>query len=408
MSNTYESSAFIYPQRADAVVVNRTSVSRKNTIKTNEPYRLPRQLSFDFWFYISDITKDRVKITPDTFFAKIINTRNNSVVFEKELSVKSESQQIASMKISPAELSNISAGLYRLKLEMKLPTNEIVELFADESNSKFTLEILDSVPSGFVVPSNNTVRYDISVLIVNRSGTYKSNVRNVYKNFRVAKGIRTEILFNFKNSAGSKINVVDKNIIAKIIYPQRNTIVLSKNMYAKNDMQGIVSLRIEPYDTLGLESGLYNVVIETIDDYGNVFPVYSDESYNTSYVLEILDSNISNPVNIYDVDEFFQFDNQYAVSNRQPGSAQFSGSLGISTVVFYTTNFTGEILLEATLESTPAERDWFPLKLTRVTDGVFYTGNSGIDAFVVEGKYYWFRAKYTSSSGSLDKVLISL
>lgn len=256
--------------------------------------------------------------------------------------------------------------------------------------------------SAFIYPQR------ADAVIVNRTGAVRNNVKNVYKPFKIAKGIDTEILFYVRDISGKPQRVADKTFTAKILKSNKDVIVLTKELYKKTDMSGVISLRIFSYETFNLDSGLYNIILEMRDTDGVVTQIYVDESYKTNYVLEILDSKISNPVNISDVDEFFQFDNQYSVSNRQPGSAQFSGSLGVSTVVFYTTNFTGEILLEATLESTPAERDWFPLKLTRVTDGVFYTGNSGIDAFVVEGKYYWFRVKYTSSSGSLDKVLISL
>lgn len=255
--------------------------------------------------------------------------------------------------------------------------------------------------SAFIYPQR------ADAVITTSTSTLRNNVKNVYRPFKISKGINTEILFYVRDTAGKPLRVADKSFFAKILKPNSNTVVLTKELYKKSDMTGVISLRIYAQDSFGLATGIHNIVLEMKDSRGITTQIYVDESYRTNYVLEVNDNKVSNPANVTQVKEYYQFDNDYFISNQMPGSSQSPGSLGISTLALYLENFSGEILLEASLESTPKNRDWFAIKLSRFNETT-YENYTGIDAFAIEGKYFWFRIKYKSNSGNIQQVLISL
>ena len=104
---------------------------------------------------------------------------------------------------------------------------------------------------------------------------------------------------------------------------------------------------------------------------------------------------------------------------------------GLHTVTFHLDDFTGRIYIEATLESDPAESDWFSLFLDGQNaykeypiDPLFPTGNNGdtmVDAFTFQGNFLYIRARMDRSyvvpvptteaeislQGSIKKVMLN-
>ena len=105
---------------------------------------------------------------------------------------------------------------------------------------------------------------------------------------------------------------------------------------------------------------------------------------------------------------------------------------GLHTVTFHIEDFTGRIFLEATLESNPAETDWFSLFLDGSKAYTEYpidpnnpsSGNNGdtmVDAFTFQGNFLYIRARMDRSYvvpvpttepeisllGSIKKILLN-
>lgn len=104
---------------------------------------------------------------------------------------------------------------------------------------------------------------------------------------------------------------------------------------------------------------------------------------------------------------------------------------GLHTVTFHIEDFTGRIYLEATLESNPAETDWFALYLDGQNAYKQYpliavaptgvTGDTMVDAFTFQGNFLYIRARMDRSYvvpvptteveisllGSIKKVLLN-
>lgn len=92
------------------------------------------------------------------------------------------------------------------------------------------------------------------------------------------------------------------------------------------------------------------------------------------------------------------------VGEKQKGAGYTNFLGGSHTVAFTLTNFTGRILVEATLASEPTEIDWFGVPLR---DNLYYVqfprdmnhptgllgGDTGTWAYTFVGNYVWIRAK---------------
>ena len=106
------------------------------------------------------------------------------------------------------------------------------------------------------------------------------------------------------------------------------------------------------------------------------------------------------------------------VGNKVFGAAYYDSPTLLHTIVTYNVNFTGRLILEASLAQDPASTDWFEVKLDKNSNVnyVQYTSSTGIFYFTVQGNYVWLRARIDRSylvtpadpaHGSVSKVLLN-
>lgn len=110
-------------------------------------------------------------------------------------------------------------------------------------------------------------------------------------------------------------------------------------------------------------------------------------------------------------------------SNRIKGDGYFGGSDGFHTVQLQVTNFIGKVQVQGTLSTSPAEADWFTVKLgvnsfTVDTTGlvsessissVDYTqASTDIKSYNFSGNYVWLRAKVSNwTQGAVNSISIN-
>jgi len=92
-------------------------------------------------------------------------------------------------------------------------------------------------------------------------------------------------------------------------------------------------------------------------------------------------------------------------------AANYYGGYGtLQTIAFYLLNFSGRIIIEATLDSTPAvDGDWF--EISRVDNVVISNDPPPLTSnFIrnITGNFTWIRAKVELfDSGTITKVMLS-
>ena len=93
---------------------------------------------------------------------------------------------------------------------------------------------------------------------------------------------------------------------------------------------------------------------------------------------------------------------QSVTGSMYKGDGFYNRSDGFHTTQFNLSNFLGDIIIQATLATTPAEEDWFDISDTLITNG----DGSQIKNFV--GNYVWVRVKVSNwTAGSISSILLN-
>ena len=122
---------------------------------------------------------------------------------------------------------------------------------------------------------------------------------------------------------------------------------------------------------------------------------------------------------------------QNVTSDKVRADGWFGQKDGLHSIAWYLEDFTGRILVEASLETDPLESDWFPIQLDGAKSYIEYPeiptnpsgphGDTLVDAFTFQGNFLWLRVRIDRSYvvpvpttdaekgllGSVGKVLLN-
>lgn len=100
--------------------------------------------------------------------------------------------------------------------------------------------------------------------------------------------------------------------------------------------------------------------------------------------------------------------NVYTVTgNTQPAAAYYLGNQDLQTISYGFTNVTGNLVIEATLASSPTSADWF--KVYEIEADNSANNNSTINAYTnINGNFVYMRAKIVDfSNGVVQYVKVT-
>jgi hypothetical protein len=248
---------------------------------------------------------------------------------------------------------------------------------------------------------NYTQRGD--VVLATRGGTTRNTPIN-YKPFRVFKGVDTTLTFFIRDSDGKSVALQNKNILAQLVKRNTNTSVLNKNLNIIDYVTGNASLVIRGTEIIGLDAGLYHLVLTYTDNNNTKTALYSDLNYRNEYVVEIENNILPEVIDDSIVEDFVISDNNVdLVSFPLAGTAQKDIPNGLNTVAIYGTNATGTVRAQATLEATPIESDWFDVNFS-IAGAAQLSNFTGVDAYIFDGNFYWVRFVTNITTGTIDKI----
>jgi hypothetical protein len=100
------------------------------------------------------------------------------------------------------------------------------------------------------------------------------------------------------------------------------------------------------------------------------------------------------------------------------GDGYYGFSDGLHTVQVSLNNFTGRIIVQGSLATSPGATDWFDIKLNGNTPYVQYTNSSVTEAFTFQGNIVYLRAQVDRSYitptpalntvGTIDQILLNI
>ena len=242
------------------------------------------------------------------------------------------------------------------------------------------------------------------ILLPTRRGTSYYGTQN-HKPLIAYEGVSTDFEFFVTNTDRRPVSIESKTFTAKIINRSTKLAVITKTLVPLDYSQGSLLMSLSEDDVAKLSPALYDLAITYTDSESKTVGLYSDQNARLSYVLEVKENPSSTITESSSITDFTSGD-----SAAYPGTAQTRNSDGTNTAVAYITNFSGKFYAEGTLESSPAERDWFEIQLDPDSANNYWTFSnaSGLEVWTFDGMFQWVRFRYVADSGNtgtLDKVL---
>lgn len=247
------------------------------------------------------------------------------------------------------------------------------------------------------------------------------------RELKLQKGVKNKIQIQFKNSDQKLINVSTKQFVFTLFdaVDQRNLIV--KNLTVLDDgttyaLRGLGEVVFTESDLDSCESVYYKFGIKELDVDGSYVPTYTNTYYGVAGTLEVkhdlyptlLPSQevLRNAFSMYfNHDQSAQQYEYY--SGNLNAFPEFSSSAALHTLSAYMTNYSGRILIEGTLETSPSSFSNYAI----IRDTT-YNKFTGIDYHNFNGVFSHVRVRYIPKknpvtqqnneilySGTVDKIL---
>ena len=245
--------------------------------------------------------------------------------------------------------------------------------------------------------------------------------RRVYnRNLKIFRGVDNRIDIQVRNNDQKASNIVGSTLVFNLVSQDTKDLVLQKDFTAMDLTTGKVTVNVTAEELLDLDMGFYNYSVikevrSTVDstDYTvtSKMPLYMDSQYDTVGTLEITGDVYGGVANSVIVDTF-NYTNPFTQGAGEPfpfytseiidAVPNTSPAYPIHTFQFYTTNYTGTVQIQASLDAqgaTPRDTKFSTVATVDLANEKYKN---------VTGKYNWFRVKHipaTNNTGTVDKIL---
>lgn len=227
-----------------------------------------------------------------------------------------------------------------------------------------------------------------------------------YRFLKLFHGFDNEYFFFVKNQDRKPIMLQGMSINASVINRRTKGVIINKKCLITDYELGSIKLIITSAESATMEAGLFDIVFSYTNNMGLTMPMYCDLNMRPNYTLEVSEDAGAIPLATQQTSEFVNNNNTY-VSSPLPGPGYFDKKNSMVTIAVYGTEYTGEFYIEGTLFDNPTENDWFNIILGTYTEPFYpYDNFTGIDPWTFRSNVKWVRARFTQTSGTLDKVIV--
>jgi hypothetical protein len=245
--------------------------------------------------------------------------------------------------------------------------------------------------------------------------------RRVYnRNLKIFRGVDNRIDIQVRNSDQKASNIVGSTLVFNLVSQATKDLVLQKDFAAMDLATGKVTVIITSEELLDLDLGFYNysivkevrsIVDSTDHTVTSKIPLYMDSQYDTVGTLEITGDVYGGVADSLMVDTF-NYTNPFTQGASEPlpfyvsaiidAAPNTSPAYPIHTFQFYTTNYTGTVEIQASLDTqgaTPRDTKFSTVATVDLANEKYKN---------ITGKYNWFRVKHIpalNNTGTVDKIL---
>ena len=217
------------------------------------------------------------------------------------------------------------------------------------------------------------------------------------KPVKLHKGVDNPVQFKIRNNNQKDVDITDSEFILSITDSTSNKEIMNRSLAIENATKGLLSVTITEEDLREFDMNKYHYGIKMLNASGVQYPIYVDDNYSASGVIEVY--NDAYPIPTPAV--------QPTVGAYSDGTAYSSvvtvtpGNNGISTAAYYLTGFSGTITVQGSLEDSTSvsSTDWFDITSST------HTTETAVAYSMFTGMFPLVRFKIALTAGSVDKIL---
>lgn len=233
--------------------------------------------------------------------------------------------------------------------------------------------------------------------------------RKVYqRNLKVYRGVDNRIEFRVKSSDQKPVNITNKTVVFRLIARETQELLIKKDCESLDPATGKIFLMLTQNEMLEIEPSMYQYslsyeVREINGNYHTVtesYPIYVDSQYGASGIMEVFPGIAGEAKPSSVVEEFKHYNvydsvnENFIISGIFPAYAQMVTSDSTHTFQLYFTNFSGRVVLQASLDNGGDPQTWVDINSFDYID-------VSQEYINVVGLYKWFRFKITPSDAGL-------
>jgi hypothetical protein len=206
----------------------------------------------------------------------------------------------------------------------------------------------------------------------------------VYSNpLTIFSGVNNPIKIQCLNSDQKRVDVSNVSIQAGLFEPNTENELVTQTAANIDSANGIVEVFYTANDLAGLDFGYYEIALRAIDSGGNVFPIYINDHSGSRLTTKLSKGPIlayadALPLDFVDVTGVGVVSNQIDLTNRPINST-------VATMSCNLQSYSGNLIGQATLVSTPTNTDWANVSVTN------YSNQSGFIFQNLVGSFAWGR-----------------
>ena len=248
-------------------------------------------------------------------------------------------------------------------------------------------------------------RYLLSQLVIAYINGYHGRNSKVYdRRLTLHRGVSNPISFTFKNEDQKAQDITSKTYELNIIDTESKKAVLTKTLTILDDgstvsTKGDASTTITEGDLLSLDAKFYNFSVREVKSDGSREVTYADTGYAAAGTIELVDGAYPEFVSSVEVSNFTQAGGPLQFSSSsidaRPGT---NNNKALHTIAVYPNAFSGKLIVQGTMASTPSDSDYFTV--TSAT----YTDASAASTLNFTGVYHNVRFSWDNDSGNTGKI----
>ena len=248
-------------------------------------------------------------------------------------------------------------------------------------------------------------RYLLNQVVIAVISGYHGRNSNVYdRRLTLHRGVSNPINFTFKNEDQKAQDITAKTYEFNMIDTESKKSVITKTLTILDDgstvsTKGDASCTITEGDLLPLDAKFYNFAVREVKSDGSREVTYSDTGYASAGTVELLDGAYPEFVTSTEVANFTQQDGPLAnTSGSIDAKPGINNNKALHTIAIYPSDFSGKLIVQGTMASSPSNADFFEITSTTLSDA------SSVSTLNFTGVYHNVRFSWDNDSGNTGKI----